>query len=48
MDTSIIKLYNLKSRVNADEIYVSSNKGTPGSEMELKPMFKEINRLKQW
>lgn len=48
MDTSIAKLCNQSSRVNADEMHGSSNKGAPESEMELNPMFKEINRLGQW
>jgi hypothetical protein len=26
----------------------SSNKRAPGSKMELKPVFKEINRLREW
>jgi hypothetical protein len=26
----------------------SSNKRAPGSEMELNPVFKEVNRLREW
>jgi hypothetical protein len=28
--------------------YVSSNQGTQGHEIELNPMFKKINRLREW
>jgi hypothetical protein len=34
-----------KLRKEKYKMYGSSNKGEPGSEMELNPVFKEINRL---
>jgi hypothetical protein len=29
-------------------MYGSKNKGAPGSRVELNPVFKEINRLREW
>lgn len=47
MDTSIAKLCNQSSRVNADEMHGSSNKGAPESEMELNPVFRKIKRFRE-
>jgi hypothetical protein len=30
------------------KMYGSNNKGAPGNEMELNPIFKERNRLREW
>ena len=37
-----------KLRKEKFKIYGSKNKGPPGSRMELKPAFREINRLRGW
>ena len=37
-----------KLRKEKYKTYGLSNKGATGSEMELNPIFKEINRLRQW
>ena len=38
----------IKLRKEKYIIYSSCNKKAPGSEMELNPLFKEINRLRKW
>jgi hypothetical protein len=37
-----------KLRKEKYKTYGSKNKGAPGSKIELNPMFKEINRLREW
>jgi hypothetical protein len=37
-----------KLRKEKYKMYGSSNKGAPGSEMELNPVFKEINTSREW
>jgi hypothetical protein len=45
MKSILIKRSNLSKEKYT--MYSSSNKGASGSEMELNPMFKEINRLRE-
>jgi hypothetical protein len=42
MKSFLISIESLKRKKY--KIYGSSNKGAPGIEMELNPMFKEVNR----
>jgi hypothetical protein len=37
-----------KLRKEEYDMHSSSDKGIPGSVMELNPVFKEINRLREW
>jgi hypothetical protein len=42
-----ILMKGIKLRKEKYKIHGSSNKGTPGSEMELSSIFKEMNKLKE-
>jgi hypothetical protein len=38
----------IKLRKEKYNMYSSSNKMSPGNEIELNPLFKEIKRLREW
>jgi hypothetical protein len=37
-----------RSKLIKEKYKMHGNKGTPGSEMKPNPMFKEINKLREW
>jgi hypothetical protein len=43
-----ILIKHSKLRKKKYKMYGSKNKGAPGSRVELNPVFKEINRLREW
>jgi hypothetical protein len=46
--TKNILIKHSKIKKKEYKMYGSSNKGSPASEMELNPILKEINRLREW
>jgi hypothetical protein len=46
MKNILVKCHKL--RKEKYKIYGSNNKGAPVRELELSPVFKEINRLRKW
>jgi len=52
----VTKIHSYEEHFNEEEqteegkikMYGSSIKGTPGSRMELNPLLKKINRLREW